>query len=157
MASDDDKRFLRDRVTEIDREVENYLGNWVVWLIAVIFVLGVLLMPWKSLRAEEHRGHPPQDMAMHQKFYSTWMMPDNRSASCCHDEDCSPAESRFENGHWLARKVGETGEFTPVPPHKVEHDRDSPDGRSHLCGRHYDLTRGNRNLTVFCFIAGGGA
>lgn len=121
-------------------------------------VLGILAALFiGNVRAEEPRhGHPPQEMAIHQKFYSTWMMPQNRAVSCCHDEDCSPAESKFENGQWLARKVSEPdAEFTPVPPERVEQERDSPDGRSHLCGRRYGFSGGN-NLTVFCFAPGVG-
>ena len=106
-----------------------------------------------NVRAQEHQ-HPPQDRAIHEKFYS-WMMPDNRQISCCHNEDCSPAESKYENGQWLARKVGDDGGFTPIPPRKIEHDRDSPDGRSHICGRRYGFN-GNE-FSVFCFIPGSGS
>lgn len=122
------------------------------------FVLGILSALFiGNVKAQEHHGHPPQDMAIHEKFYSTWMMPQNRAVSCCHDEDCSPAESKkSENGQWLARKVSEPdAEFTPVPPERVEQERDSPDGRSHLCGRRYGFS-GNNNLTVFCFAPGTG-
>ncbi len=141
MASDDEERLSRA------------MRGPTPWIGVIGTILFIVMM--NAAYGQEHRGHPAQDMAIHQKFYQSWMMPDNRSASCCHDEDCSPAESRFEDGRWMARKVGETGEFTPVPPTKVERDRDSPDGRSHLCGRHYDFAKGK--LTVFCFIAGGGA
>ncbi len=105
--------------------------------------------------AQDGGHHPPEHQALHNQFYRTWMMPSNRSVSCCHDEDCAPAEVRFKDGQWLARKVGEVGpdgqpvEFTPVPPEKVEHDRDSPDGRNHLCGRRYSF---NAGLTVMCFL-----
>lgn len=105
-----------------------------------------------NARAQEHHGHPPQDMEIHRQFYSTWFMPDNPSASCCNEQDCSPAESKFENGRWMARKVGETGAFTPIPPQKIERNRDSPDGRSHLCGR--GLLGG---FYVFCYINGAGS
>jgi hypothetical protein len=119
------------------------------------FVFGILAALFiGSVRAQEHHGHAPQDMAIHEKFYSTWMMPDNRGVSCCHNEDCSPAESRFENGHWLARKVGDDGDWTAVPDGKVERDRDTPDGRSHICGRRYQWS-GNE-FSVFCFIPGAG-
>lgn len=100
---------------------------------------------------QEHR-HPPQDHAIHYQFYNSWMMPSNRAISCCHEEDCAPAESKFENGHWLARKVSESdGPFTPIPDERIERDRDTPDGRSHICGRHF-----GEGLTVFCFIPGAG-
>src|SRR5258705_9687636 len=95
---------------------------------------GILILAVSSAIAQEHH-HPPQDQTIHERFYSTWMMPDNRNISCCHNVDCSPAETRLENGHWIARKVGDEGDWITVPPQKVEHDRESPDGRSHLCSR----------------------
>jgi hypothetical protein len=102
--------------------------------------------------AQEHH-HPPQDQEIHERFYSTWMMPDNRNVSCCHNEDCSPAESRFENGHWLARKSGEEdSDFTEIPDAKIERERDSPDGRSHVCGRRHWMN--GKMMSVFCFIPG---
>lgn len=99
--------------------------------------------------------HDPEHMQLHDKFYKTWMMPDNRAISCCHDEDCQPAEAYQKNGQWFARQEKDTGDFTPIPPQKVEGDRDTPDGRSHLCGRRYGFNSGS--FTVFCFIAGSGS
>jgi hypothetical protein len=116
-------------------------------LLGGLFLCGICVAQEMEMR----HGHPPQDMEIHQKFYKTWMMPSNRSISCCNAEDCSPAESKFENGHWLARKVGDTGNFTPIPAAKIERDRDTPDGRSHVCGRRY-----GEDFVVFCFIPGAG-
>jgi hypothetical protein len=127
----------------------------IIGLGLVFGILAALLLG--GVKAQEHHGHPPQDIAIHEKFYSTWTMPSNRAVSCCHSEDCSPAESKFENGHWLARKVSEPdSEFTQVPEERIEKERDSPDGRSHLCGRRYGFNGGN-NLTVFCFAPGSGS
>jgi hypothetical protein len=123
----------------------------------VIGLLGALFLCQRcsAQEMEMPHAHRPQDLALHNQFYKNWMMPDNRSVSCCHAQDCEPAESKFENGHWLARKVSESDkDFTPVPDGKIEHDRDSPDGRSHICGRHYGFNEGG--LTVFCFIPGSG-
>ena len=101
----------------------------------------------------QHTGHPPEHMALHQKFYKHWHMPDNRAVSCCHDEDCKPAEAYKKNGQWYARQEGDTGDFTPIPPNKVDlglpDSPDNPDGRNHLCGRRYGFNEGG--FTVFCF------
>ena len=105
--------------------------------------------------AQEHSGHRPQDMGLHHRFYSTWMMPSNRAVSCCHDEDCKPAEAYMKNGHWFARQEDDTGEFTEVDPARVEQERDSPDGRSHLCGRRYGWS--NNSFSVFCFLPASGS
>lgn len=87
------------------------------------------------------------------RFYQSWMMPDAPHLSCCHDEDCGPAQSRFQNGHWEARWRSED-EWTPIPVGKVEQDRDTPDGRSHMCGRKSGV-RGE--VIVFCFVRGNAA
>ena len=41
-----------------------------------------LMMPVRAQDAGLHR-HPPQDQLLHEKFYSTWHIPDNPAASCC--------------------------------------------------------------------------
>jgi hypothetical protein len=140
-----------------------FIGIWVVVLdsqnrnILPLLISGILILAVSSAIAQEPH-HPPQDQAIHERFYSTWMMPDNRTMSCCHNKDCSPAESRFENGHWIARKVGDDGDWIAVPPQKIEHDRESPDGRSHLCSRRVWINnRGDQQLAVFCFISGAGS
>jgi hypothetical protein len=92
--------------------------------------------------------HPNHD-ASH--FYSSWMMPDNRQVSCCHNEDCQPAQSRIINGRWQARH-NDADDWADIPASKIETDRDSPDGRSHLCGR-----RSIAGFTVFCFLPASGS
>lgn len=124
------------------------------WLTVAVVCMGIfwtLLMWIKPALAQ----HAPEHMALHDKFYNTWMMPDNRAVSCCHGEDCQPAEAYQKNGQWFARQEKDAGDFTPIPSGKVEQDRDAPDGRSHLCGRRYGFNSGG--FTVFCFIAGSGS
>lgn len=124
------------------------------WLLlaAVSFALLCGLMFVPALGQDHHR---PQDMDIHERFYSTWMMPDNRSISCCSKHDCEPAEAYQKDGQWFARKESDTGNFTPVPRTKVETERDSPDGRNHLCGR--SGSNGGELSAVYCFIAGSGS
>jgi hypothetical protein len=83
------------------------------------------------------------------KFYETWMMPDAPKTSCCHGEDCAPAASRFVGGKWQAQDP--SGVWVEIPAYKIEQNRDSPDGRSHLCGR-----KVWSGFAVFCFVRGGG-
>ena len=126
-------------------------ARWIM-IAAVLFVAAMFIVV--AAFADEPHKHRPQDLELHHKFYKTWMMPSNRSVSCCHDQDCQPAEARkLSNGQWEARQEGDTGEFTPVPPDKVEYDRDTPDGRNHLCGRKLGVTN---DFYVYCFIAGAG-
>jgi len=131
-----------------------FIGIWVVILDNQNrYILSLLILILAVGPAMAQEGHqPPRDQAIHERFYSTRMMPQNRNVSCCNNHDCSPAEARLENGDWIARKVGED-DWAYVPPAKIDYDRDSPDGRSHLCGRHF-VRNGIDELTVFCFIPG---
>jgi hypothetical protein len=62
----------------------------------VIFILATF---WIGLNCSAaFAQHPAEHQAIHEKFYSTWMMPDAPYVSCCHNEDCSPAESKVETG-----------------------------------------------------------
>lgn len=127
------------------------------WLAGTLFFMIVLIVFLYSIplaRAEDHSGHRPQDMELHQKFYKTWMMPDNRSISCCHDQDCKPALTKQIDGQWFAKHEDDPGDYTPIPPRKIETERDSPDGRSHLCGTRY--TWSTNQFGVYCFILGNG-
>jgi len=56
-----------------------------------------------STAAAQHR-HPPQDEALHEKFYSTWYMPDNPARSCCNKADCYPTEIKYIGGNVYARR-----------------------------------------------------
>ena len=99
--------------------------------------------------------HPAHDQEIHQRFYSTWKWPDNRNLPCCDNKDCSPAESKFENGHWMARKLGDD-QWIKIPPEAVEYERTSPDGRSHLCSEFYMVRLQGLVDKVYCFIPGVG-
>jgi hypothetical protein len=102
--------------------------------------------------AHAARHHPPQDMPLHEKFYSTWHMPDNPVLSCCNDADCYPTEIKYRDGKIYAKRR-EDQKYILVPPEKVEHNRDNPDGRNHLCApppRPFDTSD-----TVYCFALGG--
>jgi hypothetical protein len=126
----------------------------ILFIVAFLFVVLIA-----RSHAEEHSGHAAKDMEIHKKFYQTWMMPKNRAASCCHDQDCAPAEVRFKDGKIYARQEegsGEIHDFVEVPADTIEHDRDSPDGRNHLCGRKYTYMGSSMDATVYCFIAGSG-
>ena len=129
--------------------------------ILAFLISGILILAISSAIAQEgHQQeghHPPQDQAIHERFYSTWMVPNNRTMSCCHEQDCSPAESRVEDGNWVARKVGGDGDWVAVPPEKIERDRESPDGRSHLCSRRVLTYQPGDEQLVLCFIPGAGS
>lgn len=80
------------------------------------------------------------------------MRPDHPDLSCCGQYDCYPTEARNKHGVWFAKRR-EDGEWLRVPPQKIEHNRDSPDGRSHLCAPGPERVY---LVDVFCFIAGNG-
>ncbi len=111
------------------------------------FLLGfTLMLGMRGTFGEELHHHEGLSIDV-DKFYSTWMQPDDQTKSCCHKLDCAPAEAKFIDGQWYARQVG-TWRWLPIPPQKIEHNRDNPDGRNHLCASISD--------TVYCFILGSG-
>jgi hypothetical protein len=103
--------------------------------------------------AQEHRTHPFPDLPLHEKFYSTWYMPDEPSRSCCGAADCYPTEVRLLGDIVYARRR-EDGKWLRIPPQKVEHNRDNPDGRNHLCAP--PPMGSDPPDTVYCFALGPG-
>jgi hypothetical protein len=114
----------------------------------------VLASAVKAQEAEPdaaHRHHPPQDQAVHERFYSTWHMPDHPALSCCNNADCYPTEIQFVDGKIYARRR-EDGKYVLIPAEKVERNRDNPDGRNHLCA---PPPSHSPTDTVYCFALGG--
>jgi hypothetical protein len=140
---------------------EDRMERAIRWIMigAVLFVSAMfIVVALVGSALAQHAGHPPEHQGIHDRFYKAWKMPKNRSVSCCHDEDCKPAEAYMKNGQWYARQEGDTGEFTPIPKDAVDmgllDSPDPPDTRAHLCGRRYGFNEGG--FTVFCFISGSG-
>jgi hypothetical protein len=118
--------------------------------LAIVVSMLAACFQLSQARAQDH-NHPPADAAIHEKFYSTWMMPDRPDLSCCNRQDCYPTEVRFRDGFWEAKRR-EDGVYVRVPWEKVEKNRDNPDGRNHVC-----MPPPNRShQEVFCFALGGG-
>lgn len=94
--------------------------------------------------------HPPEHQALHEQFYSTWMIPPSRTTSCCNKQDCFPTTFRKRADQWWALdRDGLT--WLLVPADKIEENqtdpRDSPDGRGHICAyRAY----------IYCAVLGSG-
>ena len=122
-----------------------------------IILWGCCLLVGLPLQAQEGEGHatlhhPSQDQWLHEKFYSTWRMPDNPSASCCNDADCYPTEIQYIDGNIYAKRR-EDGKYILIPREKVERNRDNPDGRNHLCAPPPNPLLPSD--TVYCFALGG--
>jgi hypothetical protein len=115
----------------------------------VVAALALLLSP----AAAQHH-HPPQDAQLHERFYSTWYMPDNPARSCCNKADCYPTEIKMVGSSIYARRR-EDGKYILVPAHKIEQNRDNPDGRNHICAPPPSAVSYPPD-TVFCFALGGG-
>lgn len=81
------------------------------------------------------------------RFYSTWMKPDRPNESCCNRTDCDEATVRIIDGAIWAKRKRDTL-FRLVPAAKIEVNRDSPDGRNHLCAPNWNAHE------VYCFVAG---
>jgi len=115
----------------------------------------VLVALFASAKAQEHRTHPIADLPLHEKFYSSWYMPDQPTKSCCNMADCYPTEVRVQGDLIFARRR-EDGKWLLIPPHKVERHRDNPDGRNHMCAPPPLRTASQAPDTVYCFALGGG-
>lgn len=124
--------------------------NRIDWRVAgFVFVMAWLLLFMSSINFSYAHDHPTQDAPIHERFYKTWMMPDNPSISCCHERDCYPTEARKTLTGWEAKRR-EDGQWLRIPESKIERNRDNPDGRNHLCAPPPDGDR------VYCFTIGGG-
>lgn len=122
--------------------------------LAIVVIIATALAVAVSQSRAQHNGHPPQDQAIHEQFYSTWMRPDAPDLSCCNKKDCYPVEARFTNGQWFAKRR-EDGKWLAIPASKIEHNRDSPDGRNHMCAPKPENESWSEG-GVFCFSIGGG-
>ena len=119
------------------------------------FYLAIMLLASTSEFAQpQQRHHPPADMPLHEKFYSTWYMPDQPTKSCCNKADCYPTEVTYRDGDVFAKRR-EDGKWLRIPAAKVERNRDNPDGRNHLCAPPPTATHYPAD-TVFCFALGSG-
>lgn len=101
----------------------------------------LLLTIWFVSRAKSDDymipHHPPQDMLLHERFYSTWNT--HGGDSCCNRGDCYPTRAVFDDalGLWRAERR-EDHRMIVIPksvydPDHPERERESPDGQSHLC------------------------
>ena len=126
-----------------------------VWALGIwLGVIATMLLSSRACAQEIHRGHPPQDVPLHEKFYSTWFMPDNPAKSCCNKADCYPTEIKISQSGEIYARRREDGKFIHVPAKKVEQRRDNPDGRNHLCAPPPNTSYPPD--TVFCFALGAG-
>lgn len=122
--------------------------------VAVVLVLSCFLWTAALAQSAQHHHHPPQDAEIHEKFYSTWYMPDQPHKSCCNKTDCYPTEIKMMGGNVFAKRR-EDGKFILVPASKVERNRDNPDGRNHICAPPPTAASYPPD-TVFCFSLGSG-
>jgi hypothetical protein len=119
-----------------------------------LFALLLLTVPVMA-QAPNHPNHGADH------FYATWMMPSDRTRSCCNLNDCGAAEAKRVNGKWYARwtkggkprvaDISDLEEWIEIPENTVERDRDLPDGGAHLCA-----SRIMNQWNVLCFAAGAG-
>ena len=113
----------------------------------VLWGFALVVLVANSAFAQENRGHT--HVGAVGQFYQSWMRPDNRAISCCHDKDCAPAQSKLVNGSWYARNSDDE-DWVEVPFSRIERDRDSPDGQSHLC-----KSGVKGGINVYCFLPAG--
>jgi len=144
----------------MDRNLLDNLLGFILVAIVVAFVVGGLFVALIVKAFSQEHNHPPQDEALHEKFYSTWNMPidydgnGRRTKSCCNKEDCYPTQVKREDGHWYFLQR-EYQQWVRIPDHIIEQNqldpRESPDGQAHVCAN-----KSKDGTIVFCFTHGGG-
>lgn len=122
--------------------------------LVILAVFAILLLMFIYSRPVGAQEHPAADMALHDKFYLGWRVPNagaERISSCCNQQDCAPADTKHESGHWYGRRRMDAS-WILIPDSLIESNqgdpRESPDGQSHLC-----VHPGGR---VLCAVLGGG-
>jgi hypothetical protein len=116
-------------------------------LVIVLFLL-LVIYPNADAHAQAPHHHPTETIyGPTAEFYRTWKRPDVPSSSCCSDKDCYSTRIRRRSGK-IQAVHRESGDWIDIPSEKIELDRDSPDGLSHMCA--------SPEKFVFCFKEGGG-
>jgi hypothetical protein len=111
-----------------------------------VLIIIMLLLTGAAMAQEHH--HPGATIqGATGLFYETWMRPDAPNSSCCNRADCDVAVDVQVVGGQLRARKRSGGPLIYVPREKIEQNRDSPDGQSHLCAI---------GATPLCFIAGAG-
>lgn len=118
------------------------------------FIVVLLLLCVPAIA--QHHDHP-QDLDLHNKFYSNWLVPNPygpRVSSCCSKNDCYPTAVIVRNGQYYARRR-EDGAWLRVPPERLEQNqpdpRESPDHQSHAC-----IAPPHAGNYVYCATLGAG-
>ncbi len=152
-ASDEAKQ-LRSKVIARMALLAPYVAKAAKIATHVAALVAVLIIRASNAVAQDvPHQHPPADMPIHEKFYSTWYMPDQPTKSCCNKMDCYPTEVRMSGGRIQAKRR-EDGKWLTIPEAKIERNRDNPDGRNHLCAPVPSIAYPPD--TVFCFTLGTG-
>ena len=116
-------------------------------LALLYFVVVIVLLLLYPLAHAQHKHGDEVITGATGKFYETWMRPDMPTVSCCNRLDCAAVSGvRVVGGHYEAQRKSD-GQWLRIPADKIEHNRDSPDGQSHMC---------SMGATVYCFLAAGG-
>lgn len=126
-----------------------------VYIVGMVLLVILLTLFVHGLALAQERHHPPEDMDLHNKFYSHWNMPDvrdkdgNRTQSCCGSQDCYPTQFKNVDGTWFFLQR-ETQQWRAIPDWKLEINApdpvESPDGRGHVCAGAYGH--------VYCAVLG---
>jgi hypothetical protein len=143
-----DLRLFRERLTHGGHMP--LLCKLLMWAFCSSFFLT------RAIAGEEHY-HPSEHAELHDKFYSTWLIPNGgseRKNSCCNLVDCAPATVKKEGGTWFVWKPI-AHRWVVIPDRLLEHNqpdpRQSPDGRSHVC-----MAKVPHDFRVFCAVLGSG-
>lgn len=137
-------------------EIWTAFGN----ALAVVMTLIVVAALFYSFRARADSGHSHDHQVAHGAYHQLYqgiMRPDFKNASCCSNQDCAPAEAKWDSlrKRWTALKHGE---WVDIPQSKIVPRDQVPDelgAEPHLCAPPPTSSTYEKD-EVFCFIEPGG-
>ncbi len=115
----------------------------------------LLFLSLSSANADPN-SHSHEHQAAHSKYHRHYlgiMRPDKPTQSCCNNQDCQPADTRYdaETKRWTANKYGR---WVDIPPEKIVPSDKVPDelgAEAHLCAPPYSWNAYHKD-EVFCLI-----
>jgi hypothetical protein len=128
--------------------------------LAAVMMIVVIVAMFYSFRARADEGHSHEHQTAHGAYHHLYkgiMRPDVKNSSCCSEQDCAPAEAKWDGvtKRWTVLKHGE---WVDVPQSKIVPRDQVPDGlgaEPHLCAPPPSWSAYGKD-EVFCFIEPGG-
>jgi hypothetical protein len=127
-----------------------------IFAVAAVWALTFLLPVARANPLPHDKSHQSAHQKYH-RYYAGIMRPDRPKVSCCSNQDCAPAQAKYNpiSKRWTVNKHGL---WVDVPPEKIVPQEQVPDelgSEPHLCAPPPSWTAYGAD-EIFCFILGSG-